>query len=143
MLNEDKIRLMNDIAVFEKKEGKSARPAERYFKNDFIAKHMMQSFFAFTFCYLLVMIIAVLYNMEQIVSTVNVTDVVGMAKKTIVFYLTGLFLFELITWTVYRRKYDEAVRVRKVRIEKLNRLKKRYEFQEKAKELMKEGGRNA
>jgi hypothetical protein len=44
---------------------------------------------------------------------------------------------------VYTRKYAASERLREEHLMKLNRLKKRYEIQDKIRELAKEGGRNA
>ena len=57
MLNEDKIRLMTSIAMFEKREGRAIFPASRYFKNDYISSRMLRSFFFYTFSYLLCMLV--------------------------------------------------------------------------------------
>lgn len=143
MLNEDKIKLMNEIATFRKKEGKKTEPAEKYFKSDFIARHMIQSFLAFTLCYILLLVVSVLYHMEKILSTASVSDLAEIAKQGVVFFVAGLVIFEGITWYIYGVRYDDAVRLRKVFLIKMNRLWKRYEFQDKTRELQKEGGRNA
>ena len=45
MLNEEKIKLMTGIAMFEKKEGKKIFPLNRYFKSDYISSHLMAAFF--------------------------------------------------------------------------------------------------
>ena len=55
----------------------------------------------------------------------------------------GLFLYELVTVIVYSRKYRRSEQKREEQLMRLNRLKKRYEFQDRARELAKEGGRNA
>lgn len=45
MLNEEKIRLMTEIAMFEKKKGKQVFPYHKYFKSDYIGSRIMRSFF--------------------------------------------------------------------------------------------------
>lgn len=40
MLNEEKIRLMTGIAMFEKKMMKESIPANRYFKSDYVGSHL-------------------------------------------------------------------------------------------------------
>ena len=69
MLNDDKIRLMNEIALFEKKERKRERPAEVFFRRDYVAKHMLQSFFAWTLSYGLLLGVVMLYILERILNT--------------------------------------------------------------------------
>ena len=48
----------------------------------------------------------------------------------------------LITFLVYRKRYEYARRGMKVYVAKLKRLEKRYEFQGRSKELTKEGVRH-
>ena len=48
MLNEDKIKLMTSIAMFEKREGKHIAPANRFFRSDYISGRIMRSFFVYT-----------------------------------------------------------------------------------------------
>ena len=57
--------------------------------------------------------------------------------------MTALLVFEAVTVIVYTRKYAASERLREEHLMKLNRLKKRYEIQDKIRELAKEGGRNA
>ncbi len=143
MLNEDKIRLMIETARFSKKEEKLMQPSQRYFRGDYIAKHMLQSFFAYTVSFALLFMVSALYSLERILNTVDVMEAVRFAEKALVFYGIGLILFEMITVAVYRRKYAASQKKREEQLKKLNRLKKRYDIQDKMKELSKEGGRNA
>ena len=143
MLNDDKIRLMNEIALFEKKERKRERPAEVFFRGDYVAKHMLQSFFAWTLSYGLLLGVVMLYILDRILNTVDVMEVVKYARTGILLYLAGLGIFELITVIVYNRRYAAAVKKREIHYTKLNRLKKRYEIRDRIRELGKEGGRNA
>ena len=48
MLNEEKIRLMTGIAMFEKKMMKESIPANRYFKSDYVGSHLIRSFIAYS-----------------------------------------------------------------------------------------------
>ena len=130
MLNEDKLKLMTSIAMFEKREGKAIFPANRYFKNDYISSRMLRSFFSYSFCYLLCLLIWVLYSMERILNTINLEEAAGLA------------VYLLITFLVYRKRYEYARRGMKVYVAKLKRLEKRYEFQSRSKELTKEGVRH-
>ena len=132
MLNEDKIRLMNETARFAKKEEKMMKPAQRYFRGDYLAKHLLQSFFAFTISFA-----------ERLLNTVDVMEAVRYTEKAAVLYFAGLLVFETITAAVYSRKYTLSEKRREEHLMKMNRLKKRYEIHDKIRELAKEGGRNA
>ena len=143
MLNEDKIRLMNETARFAKKEEKLMKPAQRYFRGDYLAKHLLQSFFAFTISFALLFAVYSLYSLERLLNTVDVMEAVRYTEKAAVLYFAGLLVFETITAAVYSRKYTLSEKRREEHLMKLNRLKKRYEIQDKIRELAKEGGRNA
>lgn len=142
MLNEDKIKLMTGIAMFEKKEGKRIFSVNRYFRSDYISSHMLRSFFCYTFCYLLCLVVWVLYNSERLLNLIDVSEVLVMGKRGVLIYAVGLVFYLIVTGIVYGRRYDYAKRGMKVYVAKLKRLEKRYEFQSRAKELTKEAGRH-
>lgn len=142
MINEDKIKLMTGIAMFEKREGKHIFPINRYFRGDYISSHMFCSFFYYSASYALCALIWVLYNMEYILNEMSLDGVVEIGKHAAVLYGAGLVLYLMITLVVYWKRYEYAKRGMKIYVAKLKRLEKRYEFQHKAKELTKEGGRH-
>ncbi len=142
MLNEDKIKLMTSIAMFEKREGKAIFPAGRYYESDYIGSRMLRSFFSYTFCYLLCVFIGILYNLEQLLNVTNLEEVMGTVRFGVMFYIVGLLLYLAVTFFVYRRRYEYARRGMRVYVAKLKRLEKRYEFQRRTKELTLEGSRH-
>ena len=141
MLNEDKIRLMTSIAMFEKHERKHIFPASRYFRSDYISGRMLRSFFAYTVCFILCAMMWVLSNMEQLLNVMELDAVIAAVRTGAVLYVTGLILYLIITWFVSSRRYEYARRSMRVYIAKLKRLEKRYDVQSRTRELTKEGSR--
>lgn len=139
MLNEDKIKLMTGIAMFEKKEGKRIFQANRYFRGDYISSRMLRSFFSYTFCYILCVVLWILYSIERLLNAMNLDEIITAGKAAGFLYVGGLVLYLLITFFVYRKRYEYARRGMKVYVAKLKRLEKRYEFSNRTKELTKEG----
>ena len=142
MLNEDKIKLMTGIAMFEKREGKNIFPANRYFQGDYISSRMFRSFFSYTLCFILCVLIWVLYNIERLLNAMNLDEVLVIARQGGILYGIGLLVYLVITFRVCQKRYEYAKRGMKVYVAKLKRLEKRYEFQNRSKELTKEGGRH-
>ena len=142
MLNEDKIKLMTSISLFEQKEGKHIFPVNRYFKSDYVSKYMIRSFFGYTFSYLLVMVIWILYSMDFLINQSSLESLTALGWRAASVYVVGLAVYLVVTWIVYAKRYDYARRGLKVYMAKLRRLEKRYEFQDKTKELEK-GGRTS
>jgi len=127
MLNEEKIRLMTGIAMFEKKTGKEILPAGRYFKSDYVGSHMIRSFITYTLACSLCLALWVLYNIETIMSTMDLTVLLGSAKQMAIFFVAGLGVYLFITLFVYSKRYETASKSMKMYQAKLRRLEKKYE----------------
>ena len=127
MLNEEKIRIMTGIAMFEKKAGRDILPASRYFKSDYVGGRMIRSFIFYTFSSMLCLALWVLYQMEDIMSTMDVTALLASAKHVALFYAAGLLVYLAVTYWIYSRRYERASKGMKIYQAKLRRLEKQYE----------------
>ena len=139
MLNEDKIKLMTGISMFEKREGRYLCPAGRYFKGDYLSRNMLRGFLGYSFCWLMGLAVAAVCRAEDIFSILDLEQMRAPLLRYGAWYLTGLAVYECIVWLVYSRRYDYGVQGQKVYMAKLKRLEKRYEFQSRTKELNREG----
>ena len=74
MLNEEKIRLMTGIAMFEKKMMKESIPANRYFKSDYVGSHLIRSFIAYSLTVCLCLVLWVLYRFDDLLNVMAVDD---------------------------------------------------------------------
>ena len=45
MLNEEKIRQMTELALLKKRKGEQMFEIDNYFREDYVGKHMLRSFF--------------------------------------------------------------------------------------------------
>lgn len=75
-------------------------------------------------------------------NAMNLDEVIVIARQGGILYVIGLLVYLVITFRVYQKRYEYAKRGMKVYVAKLKRLEKRYEFQNRSKELTKEGGRH-
>lgn len=126
MLNEEKIRLMTGIAMYEKKAKKEIFPVTRYFKSDYIGSHMIRSFLTYTFTSVCIIGVWILYQIEGILNTMDISGLLDSAKYIGVLYAAGLFVYGLLTYVVYARRYEKASKSMKVYQAKLRRLEKKY-----------------
>ncbi len=129
MLNEDKIRLMTGIAMFEKKAQKDIFPVNRYFKSDYIGCHMIRSFLSYTFTCVICAGLWLLYSIEDILNTMDPAGLFAAARRLGILYILGLILYLAITRKIYSVRYDIASKSLKVYQAKLKRLEKKYEIQ--------------
>lgn len=126
MLNEEKIRLMTGIAMYEKKAEKEIFPVTRYFKSDYIGAHLIRSFLAYTVISVGMAGIWLLYQMEDILNTMDLTILIDRAKELGILYLIGLILYLAVTYSVYAKRYEKADKSIKIYLAKLRRLEKKY-----------------
>ena len=127
MLNEEKIRLMTDIAAFEKKAEKDVFPVNRYFMSDYIGSHLIRSFLSYLLTCVIVLLLWLLYHIETILDTMDVPSLFESAKSMLLYSVIGLVIYLAITWIVYYRRYRYARKNMKVYQAKLRRLEKKYE----------------
>ena len=120
MLNEEKIRLMTGISMFEKKMMKESIPANRYFKSDYVGSHLIRSFIAYSLTVCLCLLLWVLYRFD---------DLISLGVRLVFYYAAGLLAYLVVTWKVYSRRYDEAAGRLKIYQAKLRRLEKKYDQQ--------------
>lgn len=141
MLNEEKIRLMTDLAVFEKKNKGRMATVTSYFKSDYISRNMIRGFIGYTLCSIMILAIWILFNMDIFLSTIGIDALTGLAWKGGAFYLVGLVLYMALICVVYSKRYDHQARMNRIYIAKLKHLDKRYEYHSRSRELAREGRR--
>ncbi|WP_124067616.1 hypothetical protein [Clostridium sp. E02] len=126
MLSEEKIKIMTNLAMFEKHEGKLIFPITRYFKIDYIGSKLFRSFFSYTLSFFLCLFLWGLYYMEYWLNMMEVKSLADAVTRVGVTYCIGLFFYLLISFLVYRKRYEHASRGMKVYMARLKRLDKRY-----------------
>ena len=101
MLNEDKIKLMTSMAMFEKKNGKAMNAGKNYFKSDYVSRQMIRGFFNYTISCMAVLFLWLLYSMEQFLSTLSFEGMLGLIRNFVIYYLIGLAVYMGLVHTVY------------------------------------------
>ena len=126
MLNEEKIRLMTGIAMFEKKAEKDVFPVTRYFKSDYVGGRLLRSFVMYTVTCVIGLAFWILYQIDDILNTMDLKVLWSSAKYLVILYAAGLALYLMITYHVYAERYDVAAKNMKIYQAKLRRLEKKY-----------------
>ena len=129
MLNEEKIRQMTELALLKKRKGEQMFEIDNYFKEDYVGKHMLRSFFVYTVCFALVVVLAILYNLENLMSSMNPIGLLSVVY--ILIYVLGLLRFEIITYRFFSKKYDEAQKDLKIYNDRLNYFEKKFDNKDK------------
>ena len=129
MLNEEKVRYMTELAIFEKNQGRRIFPVNRFFKSDYVGGQMFRAFFGYTFSFFLILLTWGIYKLDVIMGGAEISQIHSWITNGVLAYGGGLFLYLMITWRVSARRYDIASRTQTMFTARLRHLVKRYERQ--------------
>ena len=128
MINEEKIALMTKLALYEEKEGKKALPMGKYYKEDYVSLHMVNTVIIATFSYLLILAVIVFSHIEDMMANIANMDIIKLGKDVVIGYVVMLVAYIIISYVVYTIKFK---RVRKSLNEYNGNLKKLYNMYSK------------
>lgn len=133
MLNENKIKMMTKMAIYEKNEGRTMIKTAKYYKGDFIAYGILKTAIATTLGYIMLVIMYALCNLEKLVAEINTLDYASIGRLLIVYYVIIVLIFSIIAFFVYSNQYEKSRKGLKRYFSRLNKLERFYNSQLKRK----------
>lgn len=106
MLNNDKIRLMTKLALYEQKEGKKNIAGGKYYRSDYVSLAMINSAIIATLAYILILGSIVLVNIETVLSVMTAFDMLELGRTVVVAYIIYMLIYLTITYIISRLRYD-------------------------------------
>ena len=76
MVNEEKVKIMNRLAMYEHGEGRKYLPVSRYYRSDYIGLALIRNFFLVTIGYVLGLAGVAAYFSEYLMDNVNKINLV-------------------------------------------------------------------
>ncbi len=141
MLNEEKVRIMNRLAMYQAEDGKKHLPVSRYYRSDYIGLALIRNFFIVTIGYALVMGAAAVYYGNFFVENIHKMDLVQIGKWIGIGYLAVLAVYSVLTYIVYAVRYYRAKKSVKGYYQELTKLEKLYEREERTAASRRNSGR--
>ena len=132
MLNEDKIKVMNRLAIYEKTEGRKYLPVSKYYRSDYIGLALIRNFFLVTAGYLLVLACLGVYYADYLMENIHRMDLMQTARYVIGGYIGALVVFSVLTYILYSVKYHIAKKSVRGYYQNLTKLEKMYNREEKS-----------
>jgi predicted Co/Zn/Cd cation transporter (cation efflux family) len=131
MLNEEKVKVMNKLAMYENREGKKYLPVSKFYRSDYIGQAMIKNFFLVTIGYVLILAAVAAYFGDYLLENIHKMDLVSLGTNVVVGYAVVLGAYSLLTYIQYSVKYHRAKKsVRNYYID-LTKLSKIYGREEK------------
>lgn len=122
MLNVEKIRLMTQLSIYDRKEGKAIRDVSRYFKGDYLSRRMFMALVHYTLCFILVSMLLMLINLEEFLMHLNIPFIVAAARVLLFIYVLGFVGMMAFSYVRYARAYDDLHRKSLYYMAKLDKL---------------------
>ena len=88
LLNENKVKMMTKMAIYEKNEGRRMLRTAKYFKGDYVAFGILKTLITTTFAFAIVAIMYVLCNAEGLVENINSMDYLAFGKTVAFYYIS-------------------------------------------------------
>lgn len=122
MLNVEKIRLMTQLSIYDRKEGKAIRDVSRYFKGDYLSRRMFMALVHYTLCFILVSMLLMLINLEELLMHLNIPFIVAAVRVLLFIYVLGFVGMMAFSYVRYARTYDDLHRKSLYYMAKLDKL---------------------
>lgn len=126
MLNEERIRAMTKLAVFEQEHGRENEIASKFYKNDYVSYQMIWTGIMTTIAFVLGTALYLGLNLEEYLNSMHTMDLIGQGKIAVVLYLAILVFMLIVSWFLYRKRYRNAQKSLKEYCEKLRELERIY-----------------
>lgn len=122
MLNVEKIRLMTQLSIYERKEGKRIIETSKFFKGDYVSRSILTASIYYTLCFIVIAIILTIVNIEEILLQLNIPFIMESLRRILYVYLVGLVIMILLAYVRYSASYDSAHRKSLFYTAKLDKL---------------------
>lgn len=126
MLNEDRIKVMTRLAVFEKEHGRENEIASRFYKADYISYYMIWTGIMTTIAYVLGLGLFFALNFERYMENMHKMHLWEQGKIMIAIYVIILTAMLMLSWFIYRRRYKKAKKGLEEYCDLLHELEKIY-----------------
>ena len=133
MINEERVKQLYKIALYEQNEEKMNRQTGQYYKSDFVGKELIKSILTGTLAFACFAILWMLSSWDDVLESINNLEVVGIAIEMLIFYGIFLVIYLGATYIVYKVRYEVSKKKIKTYIDDLKAVQKMYEREEKLK----------
>ena len=108
MINNDRVRTMTRLAIYEEGEGIADDKLNGYFKNDYIIGHMVGSFVSGTMACLLIVFVYCCYHYDTLITQLYENRLESLFSKALTVYAAFMFFFLAVSFFVYLGRYKAA-----------------------------------
>lgn len=140
MLNEDRIKIMTDLAFFNQGNGSSKLKISGYYRKDYVGLKMITTALWVVVGYVLLLVIIGTMFITQILGALTTDNIVRFVAVITGAFVVLLIVYLCMAYTHFSRKHRIARRDVKKYYAELRVLERMYENEEREELLKTEGG---
>lgn len=126
MINQERTRLMTKLALYDTKAGKKELKITRYFPGDYVAVQMIWSFVCGTMAFVIIAVLAALYNIETLMLELFSMDITLFARNILVAYIIFIACYICICYGYHSYRYGKFKKRVNAYILRVKELYKHY-----------------
>ena len=108
MLNEERIKLMTQMASYEDNEGKKNVTIGSYYRSDYISLQVIKAVLSATIAFAIMGAMCVLYDFEAFMQNIYKIDLLVLGKRVLLVYVVFVALYALLSYIIYAYRYNKA-----------------------------------
>ena len=108
MINEERVRELYQMAVYDENEDKKCHPMGEYYIWDYAGKEIVKSFFSGTIASGLLVALWVIGDMTAAIAFVNSADLMNLVIRLVLIYVGFMAIYLLVTVFIYSIRYAEG-----------------------------------
>lgn len=133
MINEERVRELYQMAVYDAREDKKCHQMGEYFLWDYVGKELVKSFFSGTIAFLLLVALWGIGDMSAAIAFVNSTDLMNLIIRFVVLYVGFIAIYLLVTVFVYSIRYAQRRKKLRDYVGHMKKVYKMYSREDKLK----------
>ena len=133
MVNEERLRPMVKMAMFDKNDGAECKPMIEYAREDYVAMQLLGSFITGTIAYVILFAMWALCDIDRLLGMITADKLMNFIYSVGIRYIIFLGVYLILTYVVYHLRYSEGRKKVKKYFSSLKKINNIYEREEKIK----------
>lgn len=133
MVNEDKVKQLCKIAIYEKNEEKLHRQAGQYYRIDYVVKEVFKSLLTGILAYGIMMVLWVMSNWDVVMHEINTLEIVDTLIVMLIGFVLFLLIYLIATVVIYSYRYKNSINKVEGYVEEVKVAHSMFEREEKLK----------
>lgn len=131
MINEEKVKIMTKLAMYEQGIGRKHLPVSKYYRSDYIGLALIKNFFLVTIGYVLIVAAVAVYFGEYLLENIHKMNIVALGAYVLIGYVIALVGYSILTYIQYSVRYYRAKKSVREYYSQLTELNKIYAREDK------------